>query len=59
VEAVDWLRFWLIVVAALTGAALHGWNWIRWYEGNADIERDAGWHRMWHERIWDDSEHRD
>lgn len=58
-DVVDQLRVAVVVVAILTAGALYVWHWIRYYEGNADIERDAGWHRMWHERIWDDSERRE
>ncbi len=35
------------------------WVSLAWVRGTYrkqldDIERDAGWHRMWHERIWDE-----
>lgn len=42
-----------VVQAALILAMLHS----KWHIIRHELEREAGWHRMWTERIyWDESE---
>lgn len=43
-------------LGTLTAAAVGilGLLKMRYDELRREVERDAGWHRMWHERIWED-----
>lgn len=54
------LQQWFLVVMAMATTATLGLFWIVYHGRVDEINRDAGWHRMWHERIWqDEDEHRE
>jgi len=44
----------LVVVLALAGTLAILLMWMRYEAEVGEIERDAMWHRLWHERIYDD-----
>ena len=45
-----------IVVMIMAATATIGWFWILYHARVNEIDRDARWHRMWHERIWQDED---
>ena len=47
-----WLAF--LVVGCLFGAAVLLWIKLEWEALDREFEEDQGWHRMWHERIYED-----
>lgn len=46
----------LAVMGTLLAIFLLGWLYVRWAEVSREYEREAGWHRMWTERIMDPDE---
>jgi hypothetical protein len=55
VTSLEWL---LVVVATLIVVATLALLKLRYDDLCDEVERDAGWHRMWHERIWQDEDER-
>jgi len=45
-----------LVVVTLAAVTTLGWFYLRYDGFRREVERDAGWHRMWHERIWQDED---
>jgi len=49
----SWVLLGVLGLATLGILILMKWR----YDGLCEeVERDAGWHRMWHERIWQDED---
>lgn len=49
----EWAWIGVLVLAAASILIL---LYLQYRDLVAEIERDAGWHRMWHERIWQDED---
>jgi hypothetical protein len=50
------LEWMFLVVAIVTALVTFGWLYMRYDDFRQEVERDAGWHRVWHERIWQDED---